>query len=169
MSILPQVFCFWQNQLIYHSTKVKSEIKFAIPAFAKELDRSFIRVYAANENTVSNDLLIPLAKGQVLSSTATLERSDLHAQILYFLMVDRFVDGDTTNNPKRLAEVLPIADYMGGDLQGVNQKIKQGYFDDLGINAIWLSPISENPAGAFGFWNKGVTTKFSGYHGYWSL
>jgi glycosidase len=56
---------------------------------------------------------------------------------------------------------------MGGDLQGVNQKIKQGYFDDLGINAIWLSPISENPAGAFGFWNKGVTTKFSGYHGYW--
>lgn len=162
-----QVFCFWQNQLIYHSTKVKSEIKFAIPAFAKELDRSFIRVYAANENTVSNDLLIPLAKGQVLSSTATLERSDLHAQILYFLMVDRFVDGDTTNNPKRLADVLPIADYMGGDLQGVSQKIKQGYFDDLGINAIWLSPISENPAGAFGFWNKGVTTKFSGYHGYW--
>ena len=162
-----QVFCFWQNQLIYQSTKIKSEIKFTIPAIAKDLDRSFIRVYAANENTISNDLLIPLAKGQVLTSSAALDRSDLHAQILYFLMVDRFVDGDTTNNPKRLADVLPIADYMGGDLQGVNQKIKQGYFDDLGINAIWLSPISENPAGAFGFWNKGVTTKFSGYHGYW--
>ncbi len=162
-----QVICLWQNQVIYRSSKVKSTFKFAIPSFANEMDRSFIRIYAANENAAANDILIPLAKGQVLTTAAGLDRSDLHAQILYFLMVDRFADGDTTNNPKSLAEVLPKADYMGGDLQGVNLKIKQGYFDELGINAIWLSPISENPAGAFGYWNKGVTTKFSGYHGYW--
>jgi alpha-amylase len=46
--------------------------------------------------------------------------------------------------------------------------LKEGYFDSLGINTIWLSPITQNPEGAYGFW-KDPKTKFSGYHGYWPV
>ena len=42
------------------------------------------------------------------------------------------------------------------------------YFESLGINTIWLSPITQNPEGAYGLW-KDPPTRFSGYHGYWIL
>lgn len=84
-------------------------------------------------------------------------------------MIDRFKDSLPGNNhPLNTKEVLPIADYMGGDIAGVAQKLKEGYFDSLGINTIWLSPITQNPEGAYGLW-KNPKTKFSGYHGYWPV
>ena len=88
---------------------------------------------------------------------------------MYFLLVDRFLDGDKENTKLVISDsILPKVNYMGGDLQGVVDKIKDDYFSDLGINTIWLSPITQNPEGAFGFWPDPVT-KFSGYHGYWSV
>ena len=38
---------------------------------------------------------------------------------------------------------------------GITDKIKSGYFKDLGINTLWLSPITKNPKDAWGLWNKG--------------
>jgi glycosidase len=85
------------------------------------------------------------------------------------MMVDRFLDGDASNTkPVADPEVLPKANYMGGDLAGVLKKIKDGYFKELGINTIWLSPITQNPEGAYGLWSQ-PRTKFSGYHGYWPV
>lgn len=140
-----------------------------IPKAAAKVRRSEMRVWAVNAYGVSNDIFIPLEYGRVVLDASQLDRFDKRASVLYFLMVDRFYDSIPENNrPLNSKEVLPIADYMGGDLAGVTQKLKEGYFDSLGINTIWLSPITQNPEGAFGLW-KNPRTKFSGYHGYWPV
>lgn len=140
-----------------------------IPENARKLKRSELRVWAINEYGVSNDIFVPLEKGKVIEKASLLNRFDKRASTLYFLMIDRFKDAETENNhPLDSKEVLPLANYMGGDIAGVLQKLKEGYFDSLGINTIWLSPITQNPEGAYGLW-KDPRTKFSGYHGYWPV
>ncbi|RMA58838.1 alpha-amylase family glycosyl hydrolase [Ulvibacter antarcticus] len=131
--------------------------------------RSHIRVYAANEFGRSNDVLIPLSEGKIITNASQLVRTDFQTQVMYFLMVDRFKDGDASNTKKVVNDsILPKANYYGGDLQGVLDKINDGYFKELGINTIWLSPITQNPEGAYGLWPEPLT-KFSGYHGYWPI
>jgi len=88
---------------------------------------------------------------------------------MYFLMVDRFKDGDKTNTKQvKNDSILLKANYYGGDLKGVLDKIKEGYFNKLGINTVWLSPITQNQEGVYGLWSEPMT-KFSAYHGYWSI
>lgn len=158
---------FWNHHLIANSTSKSGKVTIKIPDEALKINRSYIRVYAYGSGKIANDVLIPLEKGRVINSPGLLDRFDLHTQIMYFMMVDRFSDGDPTNNLKPLEGVAPIADYKGGDIKGIQNKIKEGFFEDLGFNTIWLSPISKNPDGAWGYWNKKITTKFSAYHGYW--
>ena len=64
---------------------------------------------------------------------------------LYFLLVDRFNNGDPSNdvNFERTKEAAVMRGFKGGDIRGIIQKIDEGYFDALGINAIWLTPIVE--------------------------
>ncbi|MBQ8307844.1 MAG: hypothetical protein IJX56_03465, partial [Alistipes sp.] len=50
----------------------------------------------------------------------------------------------------------------------ITQKIEDGFFEDLGITTIWISPITQNPYDAWGQ-NVDPDTKFSGYHGYWPI
>ncbi|NNE56268.1 MAG: alpha-amylase, partial [Flavobacteriales bacterium] len=50
-----------------------------------------------------------------------------------------------------------------------SQVIESNYFAELGVNTIWISPITLNPDRAYGLWNKEVVSKFSGYHGYWPI
>jgi cyclomaltodextrinase len=142
-----------------------------IPAEAKKIKRSYLRVFSYLGENKGRDQIIPLEYGEVLTSATQLDRSDWHKASLYFLMVDRFKDGDPSNNqPVPDTAIHPKANYYGGDLAGVDQKIKDEYFQNLGINSIWLSPITQNPDDAWGLWNKGkVTTKFSAYHGYWPI
>lgn len=158
---------FWNHHLISSSSKKTGKINLSIPKEALKVKRSYIRVYAYGSGKIANDILIPLEQGRVVNSPGLLVREDLHTQIMYFMMVDRFSDGDPSNNPKPLEGVVPIADYMGGDIKGIQNKIKDGFFEDLGCNTIWLSPIAKNPDGAWGYWSKKITTKFSAYHGYW--
>ena len=108
-----------------------------------------------------------------------LNRHDDQAQVLYSIMVDRFQNGNTSNDWKiNSPEVLDIVDYQGGDFAGITQKIKEGYFTNLGVNTLWISPITQNPWDAWGKYvfhhgNKydstKTYTKFSGYHGYWPI
>lgn len=164
-----ELFVFWENYRIGESyiTKNGSEVSIKIPSNAKIIKRSTVRIWTYNKYGYANDVLIPLDFGKVLTHVSQLQRSDKQAQILYFLMVDRFFDGEKSNNkPVNDPEILPKANYFGGDIAGVTQKLKEGYFDSLGINTIWLSPITQNPLGAWGL-NKTPKTKFSGYHGYW--
>lgn len=132
-------------------------------------ERTYLRVFASDEHYRYNDLLIPLQKGKPVRSTKELTRHDHQAQILYSLMVDRFCNGDTDNDaPLNRGDVLPQVDYQGGDLAGVTEKIRAGFFDSLNINTIWLSPLSQNPTTAWGL-NEDPYTRFSGYHGYWPV
>jgi glycosidase len=166
---IDEIFVFWENYRLgdaFVSTD-GSEVRIRIPANAKGIKRSNIRIWAFNGFGCANDVLIPLDFGDVFSKASQLDRSDKQSQILYFLMVDRFFDGNPSNNkPVNDPEILPKANYFGGDIVGVTQKLADGYFDSLGINTIWLSPITQNPLGAWGLY-KTPRTKFSGYHGYW--
>lgn len=88
---------------------------------------------------------------------------DWRDAILYFVFVDRFNDGDSGNN-SQVANVPWEANYQGGDLAGVTQKIESGYFEDLGINVLWLtSPFDNSDAPGLGADGR----NYSGYHGYW--
>ena len=64
---------------------------------------------------------------------------------VYFLLTDRFNDGDKTNNKtyNRNKPTGKLRGFEGGDLRGVIQKIDQNYFTNLGINVIWMTPIVE--------------------------
>jgi alpha-amylase len=85
---------------------------------------------------------------------------------VYFLLTDRFNNGDKTNdfNYNRNKPTGKLRGFEGGDIRGVIQKLDEGYFTDLGINVIWMTPIVEQI-------HDGVDegTGFSyGFHGYWT-
>jgi glycosidase len=163
---------FWQNIRLdksYLETE-DNELGIYIPEEAIAFERSFIRVYSYSSAGVSNEILVPLEKGKVILDARELKRTDPEVKIIYNVFIDRFNNGNPANdepinNPKL---VLPKADYFGGDIRGVTQKVKEGYFNDLGVNTLWISPVVENPKGAYGQWPD-PKTKFSAYHGYWPV
>ncbi|MFD0862431.1 alpha-amylase family glycosyl hydrolase [Sungkyunkwania multivorans] len=85
---------------------------------------------------------------------------------IYFLLTDRFNNGDTSNdlNFERSKETGKLRGFMGGDLKGITQKIKEGYFTSLGINAIWMTPVTEQIHGSV---DEGTGNSY-GFHGYWA-
>lgn len=85
---------------------------------------------------------------------------------IYFLLTDRFHNGDTLNdvNFERTNETGVLRGFMGGDIKGITQKINEGYFTDLGVNAIWFTPVVEQIHGDI----DESTGNTYGYHGYWT-
>lgn len=142
-----------------------------VPVEAQEIERSFIRIYSYLGANKGKDQLVPLHYGQILNDPNALKRQDWHQARLYFAMVDRFANGNKANDaPVMDSTIMPQANYQGGDLEGINQELEAGYFQRLGTNTVWVSPITENPKDAWGYWDKGsVKSKFSGYHGYWPI
>ena len=86
--------------------------------------------------------------------------------LIYMVMTDRFVNGNTSNDGSPSGAEAE-ADWMGGDLEGVTQMIESGYFTDLGVNALWISPFNTNPNGSY-IAGDGQH-QVSGYHGYWPV
>jgi len=91
--------------------------------------------------------------------------------VIYFTMTDRFRDGDPSNNvPKGSDPTLydpsqrNLDKYHGGDLRGLELAVQSGYFNDLGVTAIWITPPVTN------VWRSGYDLGGwkSGYHGYWA-
>ncbi len=92
---------------------------------------------------------------------------------LYFVMTDRFYDGDKSNNNSygRLSidtKGSTNGTFHGGDLKGLTKKLKDGYFNDLGINAIWITSPVEQIHGFISGDNSGSFAHY-GYHGYYTL
>ena len=85
---------------------------------------------------------------------------------LYFLLTDRFNNADQTNdlNFNRTLETAPMRGFQGGDIKGITEKIKDGYFNDLGINAIWFTPVVEQIHGGT---DEGTGFTYA-FHGYWT-
>lgn len=82
-------------------------------------------------------------------------------QIIYFLMIDRFNDGDKSNNDQGQNEYDPNNDkkFIGGDIQGVTDKLD--YLENMGATAVWITPPVANQ-----WWD--AEQNYGGYHGYWA-
>ena len=182
----PSLEAYIQNMLIPHSCWEQAsngtwvlDMKAVRNQLPELSGRSYLRVFAEDEQYLYNDLLLPLQDGEVVTDAKQLNRHDPQAQVLYSILIDRFYNGNSSNDWKMNSpEVLDIVDYQGGDLAGVTAKISEGYFDRLGVNTLWISPITQNPWDAWGLYpfpngNKydstKTYTKFSGYHGYWPI
>lgn len=81
------------------------------------------------------------------------ETQNLQDYRFYYVVVDRFSNGDSSNDRGGSESKDPLIHgflpshkgyYHGGDLKGVINKLKSGYFTNLGVNALWLSPIMKN-------------------------
>jgi glycosidase len=105
----------------------------------------------------------------VLLCAAVLHGQDFKKQVIYEIIVDRFVDGDTTNdNPAQSAGLYDATKtdwsaYWGGDLAGIQQKI--AYLKGMGITAIWISPPVDNANLNL---SGDAKNPSAGYHGYWA-
>jgi glycosidase len=131
------------------------------------LDKLPLRI-AVNQNGLSTHFQeIPLKSLHPVAA----QTPDFYWQdaILYAIMVDRFLDGDPDNTkPVDHPELDEKANFYGGDLQGIINKLEEGYFTDLGVNVLWLSPIIQNTLGAFREF-PAPHRYFTGYHGYWPI
>lgn len=94
---------------------------------------------------------------------------DWRDAVIYFVFVDRFHNGNPANDCT-IGNVSggprSIANYQGGDYAGVTQKINEGYFNQLGVNTLWLTVPLEN-ADVAGRGVGGDPNTYSAYHGYW--
>ncbi len=82
---------------------------------------------------------------------------------VYFVLTDRFENGDPSNDFSygRPQDGPALRNFEGGDLQGLINKLEEGYFDALGVSAIWITPPIENIHGEIG--DAGYA-----FHGYWA-
>lgn len=118
-------------------------------------------------------LPLPLAAAETPSKQQTLQSStnsdavsqlpspDWRDQVIYFVLTDRFADGDPSNNDQGDGEYDPTksSHYSGGDLVGIQHKLD--YIHNLGATAVWLTP----PV-AHQWWSQ--KAQYGGYHGYWA-
>jgi glycosidase len=90
-------------------------------------------------------------------------------EVIYFLLVDRFANGDPTNDRAGTDSADPMvhgfdptnpAFYNGGDLKGVIDNLD--YLEGLGVTAIWMTPVFRNK-----WMQVGTRHTGAGYHGYW--
>ncbi|MFF3345591.1 pullulanase-type alpha-1,6-glucosidase [Streptomyces sp. NPDC002779] len=134
------------------------------------------RVAAVTVTALAAALVQPLAAGAdtppAPPSDATLAaepaRHDVTREQFYFVLPDRFANGDTGNDRggltgSRLATGYDPTDkgfYQGGDLKGLTKKLD--YIKGLGTTSLWMAPIFKNqPVQGTG------ANASAGYHGYW--
>ncbi len=169
--VADEIWIYWDNHRIesHYIQQNGDELVLQLPADIPWSGRNHLRVFVMNAERIGNDLLLPFEEGQLIETTEDLNRTDYASMILYFLMVDRFRNGDLTNDVKNTEDDLaPRANFHGGDLAGVLEQLKAGYFDDLGVTGIWLSPIIRNTPNAFHEY-PAPHRRYSAYHGYWPI
>jgi glycosidase len=110
---------------------------------------------------VSALLTVPVLSSSAAENYAALfqpvARGDLSTQSTYFVMTDRFSDGNPLNNGDGY-DPTDIGYWHGGDFQGLTEKLP--YIADLGVSAIWITPP---------FKQQSIQGNSSAYHGYWAL
>ncbi|MAV78494.1 MAG: glycosyl hydrolase, partial [Euryarchaeota archaeon] len=106
---------------------------------------------------VAYDLLVPFWRGPHASFV-------WEDALIYMVMTDRFVNGNQSNDGLATGAAQG-ADWQGGDFAGVTQMIQSGYFSNLGVNALWLTPFNAAANGT-GKAADGVHD-VSAFHGYW--
>jgi glycosidase len=84
---------------------------------------------------------------------------DWRGALIYQVVVDRFRP-EQPGNPA-------LGRFHGGNLDGVRAALEEGYFEALGVSALWLSPLAEQPPGPYTSAHDGRA--LDGYHGYWPV
>lgn len=111
---------------------------------------------------------LPALLGVLLSTAAIAQDGPLHLpspdwrdQVIYFVLTDRFDDGDRSNNDQGAGEHEPADGrrYSGGDLRGITRRLD--YIRGLGATAVWITPPVANQ-----WWDGELG--YGGYHGYWA-
>ncbi|MEW5951655.1 MAG: alpha-amylase family glycosyl hydrolase [Elusimicrobiota bacterium] len=94
------------------------------------------------------------------------EKRDFRDETIYFVMTDRFVDGDPKNNDIYGDEYLPgnLKYYQGGDFKGLIDNLE--HIKDMGFTAVWITPPVMQPPGRYQNLDKSYDA--AGYHGYWA-
>lgn len=102
-----------------------------------------------------------MAAGREPTGALHVPSPDWRDQVIYFVMTDRFADGDPANNDQKAGEFDPAsnAKYNGGDLRGIEQRLD--YIRGLGATAVWVTPPVANR-----WWS--ARSQYGGYHGYWA-
>ena len=95
------------------------------------------------------------------------EPFDWRSATMYMVMIDRFANGDDSIDDPVGAPVAYPADWHGGDLWGVAEVIESGYFQDLGVDTLWLSPTNTQTSGHFQ--GRDDQRQYAAYHGYWPI
>jgi alpha-amylase len=109
----------------------------------------------------------PLARAPMLAPPRSRDPATFwNSATIYFLLTDRFRNGDSTNDHAlgRSPGAAKLRGFEGGDLKGLLQTIETGYFDSLGVAAIWMTPFVEQIHGSVDEGNG----RTYGYHGYWT-
>ncbi|WP_079505136.1 pullulanase [Mesobacillus jeotgali] len=148
-----------------------------------EIDPSLKKItIAVDDNVTAGTKEIPLTVvdsfGNYYNGTASVEVKtrqtvgendfDWDESIIYFMLTDRFFDGDATNNDPYNQNYDAKNDrgtYQGGDFKGITEKLD--YLDQLGVNTIWISPIVENIKHDVRYDNAEGHSYYA-YHGYWA-
>ncbi len=93
---------------------------------------------------------------------------DWRDAVIYFAFTDRFANGNPANDAVELcADKSGPTNWHNGDFEGIRQKIESGYFDELGVNVLWISPVIDNPGGCFTGQVAGIS--YTSYHGYFPV
>ncbi|MBL0013869.1 MAG: alpha-amylase [Flavobacterium sp.] len=122
--------------------------------------------------------LIPLLLNSTVNTAQTQKKKKAKTQLqhkapfvweganLYFLMTDRFLNGNANKEVffDRTRTTGMLRGFEGGNIKGIIQKIDEGYFDKLGVNAIWFTPIVEQIHDGV---DEGTGVTY-GFHGYWT-
>lgn len=130
--------------------------------------RGFVRILAQDQKgRVCRETQFLLDNGETIS--ASTPQDSWYTRTIYFPITDRFFDGDPYDNwSLGDPDVPPMANYFGGDLEGIRYKIEDGYFDSLGVSALWISPLNQGPDSAY-IGHLPPHYKQTGYHGYWPV
>lgn len=111
----------------------------------------------------------------ILASAAAPDGFSWDGATVYFVITDRFCNGDSTNdvNYGRVtdygSERLNAATFHGGDFKGMLRKAREGYFTRLGVDVVWMTDVYEQIHGWMS--GSGSVNDFPhyGYHGYYPL
>lgn len=137
---------------------------------------------SVNNSKTTSNTAITQSTNNIYGTT-----NDYAKEAIYFLMTDRFVDGDPSNNHENQGGEYPTFDrplvgkngeianvgYLGGDFQGIINNAQ--YIKDMGFTSVWLTPIYDNPDEAFSggspitYGGKFKDGGKTGYHGYWGV
>lgn len=147
----------------------KSQFRGALMSIQFRFKKSMLLILTSLSLSISgcsSDSVEQNSEVQNIAEPVSYLQRDVTDDVFYFVMPDRFYNADTSNDEgsKTVSisaggfDPTSTGHYHGGDIKGLTAKLD--YLQDMGITAIWLTPILRNIA---------VQGDSSGYHGYWPL